>query len=210
MRHLRIIALFTVILVSAAFIHSCNVFKEISNTLANISKLQFQIQNVTGLRVAGIDVANKSRISDFSLTDGLKLTNAFATKSFPANFILNLGALNPNDGKEPGTKQTSATITSLDYRLIIDDVPTITGDIDAPVTVPGSGQTTIIPLRMSLDLYQFFGNKGYEGIANLALALGGANKSPARVKLDIKPTVNTSIGPIGYPGRITVIDKEWR
>jgi hypothetical protein len=210
MKSLRILTLVSAILILAAIMYSCNVFKEVSNTLANISKLQFQIQNVTGLRVAGIDVSGKSRISDFSLTDGLKLTNAFATKSFPAIFILNLGALNPNDGKNPGTKQTSATITSIDYRLIIDDVPTIAGDIDAPITVPGSGETTIIPLRMSLDLFQFFGNKGYEGVANLALALGGANKSPARVKLDIKPTVKTSIGPIGYPARITVIDKEWR
>jgi hypothetical protein len=210
MKSLRIFGLFTVMLISAAIIHSCNIFKDISNTFANISKLQFKLENVTGLSIAGIEIAGKSGISDFSFTDGLKLTNAFATKSFPANFILNLGALNPNDGSAPGTKQTSANITSLDYRLIIDDVPTITGDIDAPVSVPGNGQSTIIPLRMSLDLYQFFGNKGYEGIANLALALGGLNKSPAKVKLDIKPTVKTSLGLIAYPSRITVIDKEWR
>jgi hypothetical protein len=63
---------------------------------------------------------------------------------------------------------------------------------------------------MSLDLYEFFGNKGYESVINLALALGGVSGSAAKVKLDIKPTVNTAIGPISYPNRLTIIDKEWR
>lgn len=193
----------------AVFINSCNVVKDISNTLTNISRLQFKLDNVTNFRLAGIDISNKRSISDISITDGLKLTNAFATKSFPADFVLNVGALNPNDGTK-GTRQSEATITSLDYRLLLDDVTTITGDISSPVSVPGTGQSINIPMKMSLDLYQFFGNKGYESIANLAMAIGGLGGSPARVKLDIKPTVKTSLGPISYPGRLTVIDKEWR
>ncbi len=207
----RLSGITLLILISAvAFtINSCNVVKDISNAITNISRLQFKLENVNNFRLAGIDISNKKSISDINVMDGLKLTNAFATKSFPAEFVLNVGALNPNDGKN-GSRQSDATISSLDYRLLIDDVPTISGDISAPITVPGSGQSINIPMRMALDLYKFFGDKGYESIANLAMAVGGLGGSPTRLKLDVRPTVKTTLGPITYPSRITVVDKEWR
>ncbi len=94
--------------------------------------------------------------------------------------------------------------------MILDDVPTIRGDINNEITVPGSGESTMIPLGMGLDLYEFFGNRGYESIVNLALAIGGVSGTTAKVKLDIKPVVRTAIGPLSYPGRITVINEEWK
>lgn len=197
------------LLIGAIAFQSCNVIKDISGTLANLSKLQFKLENVSNFRLSGIDLSNKRTISDFSITDGLKLTNAFATKRFPADFIVNLNAKNPNDGSG-NTQKTNATIAKLDYRLILDDIQTISGDIQSPINVPGTGQSVNIPLSMSLDLFEFFGNKGYESVINLALALGGVSGSAAKVKLDIKPTVNTAIGPISYPNRLTIIDKEWR
>jgi LEA14-like dessication related protein len=188
---------------------SCNVVKDITNTLADIGKLTFKIDNVSNMSIAGINLSNKRSINDISTGDVFKLTAAFATKSFPADFTLNLLAKNPNDGTT-GKQKTNAFITSLDYRLILDDVNTINGDIKSEISVPGSGQSTIIPLGMGLDLYKFFGNKGYESIVNLGLAIGGVNSSPAKVKLDIKPTVRTPIGPMSYPNRITVISQEWK
>lgn len=188
---------------------ACNVVKDITNTLADIGKLTFKIDNVSNMAVSGINLSNKRNLSDVSAGDILKLTSAFATKKFPAQFTLNVLATNPNDGTG-NKKKTNATITSLDYRLILDDVNTITGDISSEIIVPGSGQSTILPLSMGLDLFQFFGNRGYESIVNLALAIGGVNGNPAKVKLDIKPTVRTPLGPMAYPGRITVVSHEWR
>jgi len=197
------------ILIATLTFQSCNVIKDISSTLSNLSKLQFKLENVSNFRLSGIDLSNKRTISDFSIADGLKLTNAFATKRFPADFVVNLNAKNPNDGSG-NTQKTNATIAKLDYRLILDEVQTINGDIQSPINVPGTGQSVNIPLSMSLDLYEFFGNKGYESVINLALALGGVSGTAAKVKLDIKPTVNTAIGPISYPNRLTIIDREWR
>jgi hypothetical protein len=148
-------------------------------------------------------------LSDFSLTDGLSLTRSFATKSFPSDFVLNVSARNPNDGKG-GTPQTTATLSRLDWRLLIDDAQTVSGDIDKTFEIPGTGQSTNIPLNVSLDLYQFFGNQGYDKVVNLALDLGDLNKNPARLKLDIHPTISTPLGNIEYPGRITVVDKEYK
>ena len=186
----------------------CASINRITQTLTNIQRLQFKLKNVNGFSLAGVNLSNKKSISDFSVTDGLKLTQAFTGKSLPARFILNVEAKNPNDGSG-GSKQTTATLTSFDWQLYIDDVPTIKGNIDKPIEVPGTGQSTIIPVSIDIDLYKFFKDKGYDKLLNLALAIGGVDGSAARLKLDAKPTVQTDFGPIEYPGRITIVDKQF-
>ena len=199
----------TLLSISVIFLfNSCSTVKNITQTLLNLEKLQFRLENVNGFSIAGIGLKDKNSLSDFSIMDGVKLVNAYETKSFPAEFILNVAAKNPNDGTG-GLKQASATLASLEWQLYIDDVPTIAGVTTTPVEIPGTGQSTIIPIKISLDLYKFFNDKGYNSVINLALAIGGVKGSAARLKLDAKPTVTTQFGNISYPGRITIIDKKF-
>ncbi len=196
------------VLICLTFI-SCNTLNQIKQSMVNLKRCEFRLKNVNNFQLNSINLSNKKSINDFSISDGLKLTNAFAKKSFPAHFILNVEANNPNDGTG-GTKQSSATLTSFDWTLYIDDVPTISGNIAEPIVIPGTGQSAIIPLDISLDLYEFFGKQGYDRVINLALALGGANSSPSKITLDARPTINTSLGPISYPGRIKIVEKTWK
>jgi hypothetical protein len=197
--------LFMLALALATTLQSC---PGIMNALNNVQRLQFKLENVANFKVAGIAIANKSTLTDFSIMDGLSLTRAVAGKKLPAEFTINIAAVNPNDGKG-GSPARSATLSSLDFRLLIDDVQTIKGDITSPLDIPGTGQSTIIPVTVSLDLYEYFGNKGYDGLVNLALALGGAKGSASHIKLDARPTVSTVLGQVAYPGRITIIDKQY-
>ncbi len=201
------VKIFSLILFITFLISGCSAIKQVTQTLVNLQRLKFKLENVNGFRLAGISLNDKKSISDFSLSDGLNLTKAFTSKSLPAQFVLNVAAVNPNDGTG-GSKQTTATLTSFEWQLYIDDVPTVSGNIDKAIEIPGTGQQSIIPLSISLDLVKFFENKGYEGIVNLALAIGGVNSSPSRLKLDAKPTVSTPFGAISSP-RITVIDKQF-
>lgn len=198
-------ALLSVCLVLATSLQSC---PSILNALNNLQRLQFKLANVSNFRIAGIQIDNKSKLSDFSISDGLALSRAVATNKFPATFTINVAAVNPNDGKGTAPQRT-ATLSSLDFQLIIDDMPTIKGDISQPLDIPGNGQATMVPINVSMDLYDYFGNKGYEGLVNLALVLGGAQGSTSHIKLDAKPTVSTVIGNIAYPGRITIVDKQF-
>jgi hypothetical protein len=195
-------------LMSVLLFTSCASISNITQSLTNLQRLQFKLENVNGFNLAGINLTNKKAVGDFSIGDGIKLGQAFASKSFPAHFVLNVAAKNPNDGTG-GSKQTGATLTSFDWQLYIDDVPTIRGNIEKSIEIPGTGQSTIIPVAIDIDLYKFFKDKRYDGILNLALALGGVSGSAARLKLDAKPTVQTSFGAIEYPGRITIIDKKF-
>jgi len=100
-------------------------------------------------------------------------------------------------------------IKNLAWRLFIDNNETINGNV-GNVSVPGVGQTTNIPIGMSFDLLKFFKDAGYDNVINLALALGGKNGSASRITLKVRPTVETVLGPITYPGEFDVIDKEFR
>ncbi len=188
--------------------YGCKQIQSITQTLVNLQRLQFKLENATDFKLASIPLSNKKGISDFSITDGLNLANAFKNKKFPTEFILNVAAKNPNDGKA-GTQSTTATLTSFDWKLYIDGTETINGNINKPIEIPGTGQSTIIPLTMGLDLYEFFGNKGYENVINLALAIGGVSGSTSKLKLDARPSVTTPIGRIDYPGRITIVDTQF-
>ena len=175
----------------------------------NLQRLQFKLGSVNNFTLAGINIGGARTINDFSLFDAAKLVAAFSSSKFPASFTLNVHAKNPNDGTG-GTKNTSAILKSLAWRLFLDDKETISGNISNSIEIPGVGQETTIPIVMSLDLYKFFKDQGYESIVNLALALGGVSGSSARIKLKATPTVDTFLGPITYPGEITIVDKEFR
>jgi hypothetical protein len=207
-KHLNVKSLILICTLFLLF-SSCANIKKITQALINMKKLEFKLEKINDFKLNNINLNNKKGISDFSMTDGLNLVQLFNSKKLPTEFVLNVAAINPNDGTK-GTEKTSSTIQNLNWNLYIDDKLTVSGDIDKPIDIPATGQSTIIPIKIKLDLFEFFGQRGYNDLINLALALGGVNGSTSRVKLDVKPTVTTPLGAITYPGRITVIDKEFR
>ncbi len=184
-------------------ISGCSVF----NAIKNISQLKFKLGTVGNFQLNGINISNKSRLQDFNAGDLLKLTTAFAGKKMPVTFTLNVEAFNPN--ASTSTTASDIVLVSFPWRLLIDDVETITGNIGSPVTVPVS-KTIIIPIEAQLDLFRFFGDKGYDKIINLALMLGGSGGSATNIKLVATPTINSTLGRMTYPGELTIIDKEYR
>ncbi len=200
----------TIITVFAAslLLSGCKTLNQLKDSIANLQRLEFKLDDVNNFQLAGVNLSNVKSVNDLSVMDGIKLTQAFAQKSLPARFVLNVDAKNPNDGTG-GSKQSSATLTGLDWRLYIDGKQTIAGDISSDLVIPGTGKATNIPLVMNIDLYDFFGNEGYADLINLALAIGGQNGSAANIKLDARPTVKTQLGNINYPGRINIVDKDW-
>jgi hypothetical protein len=198
-------------LVLAGFLalESCATLTDMASIIANLKKLQFKLSGVRDFKLLGLDLSGKSKLSDFSALDALKAVQAYSSKKLPVEFVVDVLAINPNDGTG-GTRKTASTLTGLECRLLIDDKPTVTGNIDQPIEIPGTGQESVIPLRISLDLLEFFGDKRYEDLIGLALAIGGKSRSAMRIALDAQPTVSTPAGPITYPNRITIVSTEFR
>lgn len=193
----------------AATIPGCATLVQMANVMTNLQQLKFRVANVSRFAVSGIAIADKQQLSDFTLMDGINLMATYRGKKLPASFTLNIEALNPNDGTG-GSTPTTSTLTSFEWRLLIDDRPTITGNIEKPIEIPGTGQAVIIPLQINLDLLEFFNEKGYNDLLNLALALGGVKSDINRLAIDAQPRVTTPLGEITYPGRIIVVSKEYR
>lgn len=178
------------------------------DAIANIQRLQFKLDRVSGMKIAGVGLSNIASLSNLSVLDAANILANFTQGKLPVEFTLNVLAKNPNDGTG-GTKKSAAIIENLAWRLFIDNNETINGNV-RNITVPGVGQATNIPIGMSFDLIKFFNNAGYDNLLNLALALGGKNGSPSRITLKVKPTISTQLGPITYPGEFDVIDREFR
>ncbi len=183
---------------------SCSVYE----TFVNLSRLQFKLGSVNNFEINGIDLSNKSKLDDFNLQDIFNLSSMFGSGKFPVSFTLNIDAKNPNNGTG-GYKATDATIQSFPWRLMIDNKVTISGNIDKPVSVPGTGEVTTIPIVISLDLVKFFNDLGYESLINLALMLGGKDGASTKLTLYADPVVNTVLGNISYPGEIKIVDRSY-
>ena len=188
---------------------SCAALGDMASALANLQRLKFKLSGVRDFRLLGLDISGKTRLSEFSALDAVRLFQSYTSKKLPVEFVVDVLAVNPNDGTG-GTRKTSSTLTGLECRLLIDGQPTIIGAIDQPIEIPGTGQESVIPLRLSLDLFEFFAGGQYEDLVQMALAIGGKNRTPARLALDAQPTVSTPLGPITYPGRVTIVSTEFR
>ena len=183
---------------------SCSVFQ----TISNIGRLKFKLGNVGNFSLSGISVTNKSKLSDFNALDLLKLSSSFAQDNFPVSFVLNVEALNPNDGTG-GYPSTNATLKSFAWRLLLDNKETISGNIAQPVTVPGTGQAAVIPLQINMDLLSFFKERGYESLINLALNLGGNGGSASQITLYANPVITTILGDLSYPQELKIVNFEF-
>jgi hypothetical protein len=209
MKRLGFLAVSLLVLAVALVPAGCATLDQLSATLVNLRRLEFRIGQVTGFRLAGIDLGRASALSQLTPFDAMALAGAYASRRLPAELVVEVEAVNPNDGSA-GAPQTTSTLTSLECRLLVDGRPTVTGNIDRPFEIPGTGQATIVPIRLSFDLYEFFGEKRYAELIDLALALGGASRDTSRISLDARPTVTTPLGNITYPGRITISGSQLR
>lgn len=196
------------LIISGVMLSGCASLQQLQDTLLNAKRLQFKLAGVTPGMLAGVNLAAIDSPAKITVLDGLKLANAFRQKSLPVSLTLNVAAKNPNDGTG-GSTQKTALLKALAWTLKIDGKETVAGDISNPIEIPGTGQETVIPLQLSLDLYKFFGDQGYESLLNLALAIAGQKGSTARLTLAAVPTVSVAGLDLKYPGQIEIVDKEF-
>ena len=183
---------------------NCSVYE----TIVNISRLTFKLGQVNNFKLNGVNISNKSKLSDFTAQEILMISSAVANGKLPVSFTLNVEAKNPNDGTG-GYPRTGATIKSFPWRLLIDEKETISGNIGNSIYVPGTGEATNFPLEMNLDLVNFFNSKGYESLINLALNIGGQGGSPSQLTVFAQPVVTTTLGDIRYPDEVKIVDYQF-
>lgn len=187
----------------------CSTIKSVADALNSLGKLQFKLGSVSDFTLGGINISSINSYQDINPVQGIGLVNAVRQKQLPSSFTLNIMAKNPNDGT--ASKATPIFLRKLAWTLLIDDRTTITGITDRRLEIPASGQTTTIPITMSVDLMKFFGEKGFDDLMNLAFALGGKSGSSSRLKLTARVTVEEPVTQrmFEYPNDITIVNSQF-
>lgn len=162
--------------------------------LAALRQVHFDIDDVEHVRLAGVRLDHLHSPQQLPPEAFARIGAAFAAGHMPLEFILRVGAENPAENP------VAARLVRMDWTLLLDDVETISGVFeDERVIAPGARE--VLALSMELDLMRFF-QHNLQGFVNLGLALGGHGRQ--EVALRFRPTLTTPLGPIVYPGHITI------
>jgi hypothetical protein len=202
---MRTAARVVLVLALAAGAPACSSVGALLDTASTLQKLQFRLDGVHPGTLAGVSLSKATDPGSLNALDGLRLAQAFLDGSWPLTFTLDVAVKNPNEGRDSGI----ALLESLAWTLQIDGKETISGNIPDPIEIPAGGDTRIVPLDLSLDLYRYFGEEGYDDVLELALAVAGAEGTASRLTLLAVPTVSIGGLPVRYPGSIRIVDKEF-
>lgn len=161
---------------------------------AALQRVAFSLDGAANGTLAGVSIEQIQQYDQLRATDIARLGASLATGALPFETDLLVGALNPEDNVE-------ARLVELEWTLFLDERETVRGRWDEERLLP-PGQSTTIPVRVSLDLFEFFDGTLPE-LVELALAVAGAGE-PRRVHLEALPTIQTPLGPIRYPQPIRI------
>ncbi len=192
------------ILIIITFLSGCSMM----DAVKDIGKLKFKLHSVTDVKLCGINLDDKKKISDFDLIDLGVLVSAFANNDFPVEMIINIEAKN-NSPELMDSDYDDVKIKTFPWKLYLNDNLTAMGNITKPVSVPGKGRTTLMSIDADFDLLQVFRGMGYKKLARLVLGIGKRDASEStKIKITAKPTVETILGDYEYPEEIVLIQKD--
>lgn len=124
-----------------------------------------------------------------------KLLTAFATGNFPLTLDVNLDVKNPNS--------QLAKLSGADYKVFIDNVQMLEGQLDKAIEVPANSSEKIA-IPVSLNLKEILKGESRDKLIDFACNLSTTNEAASRVKVSIKPYFTIGNSVIKYPGYITI------
>lgn len=213
MRRKILVSIVTISVLGAALFTACSLDDPLT-----LLRCQFRIENTEDFYLTGIQLDS---LENLSVTQIAEVVSIWISGSCPVEFTLNVGIFNPNDGSS-GPDIIPATLTSLVWDLYLDgdsgdsfDTTWVaSGVMSEALEVPGSGETVILPLDISLDAFAVMGEMDPLDFIDLALAIGGIDSDLrdddhlGRVLVIAVPTVTTPFGPITYSGSLC-INLDW-
>ncbi len=168
-------------------------------SITALRQVDFAIDRVAGIRLAGVSLDGIRRPSDISPIEAARITAAALRGQLPLEFDIHIL------GNNPAENNTTARLTRFQWTLDLNGRETVSGSLDtAYVFQPGG--TTDVRLPIRLDVNQFFHQSGQDMI-DLALGLAGLGTRETQVQIRAVPTIDTPLGAIRYPNAITIVKR---
>lgn len=163
-----------------------------------LSEIDFTFDRVSSVRIAGIDLMQVHSVEEINMFKVGRATLAASRGNLPLELTVHVKTENPL------VNRIAATLVALDWTLVLDGRDTISGTINDRITLQ-AGKPQTIPLRLSLNLMEFFQDRKAMDLLELALAVAGeGGDMPQGVALKIRPTIETPLGAI-RPGEMTIV-----
>lgn len=168
--------------------------------IAQLRNVGFAIDRVSAPMLAGIDLSRMGQYQDLRPLDIVRLGSALSERQLPLQFRLHVAADNPE------ANNVAARLVRMDWTLFLEGRETVSGRYNDEVLLP-PGQRTDVPIDISLDLVQFFGDN-LRDLVDVALAVSGQEGETRNIELQATPIIDTSLGPISYPRPITIVSHD--
>jgi len=164
--------------------------------LAVLRTVTFAFAGLSDVRLAGIRLDSGTSYATLSLADVRLLGNAVIARQVPLEFIAHVSASNP------AANTVTARMVDLGWTLFIEDRRTLAGQWGGAVAIE-PGRAADVPLTVRFDLLQL-GSGGASDLFGLALAIAGYGEFRKELRLELVPTIETSLGPIQYPAPVVL------
>jgi hypothetical protein len=180
------------LLLTLPLLPGCSAYRQI----ATLRTVRFEFAGVSDVRLAGVRIDDLLRFSDLSFTDGARLGVAVASHEMPLDLIAHLDATNP------AANTVTARLVDLDWSLFIDDRHAFDGGLAGAVAL-APGHTVDVPLSVRFDLFEM-GSGTARDLFDLAVAIAGRGAIRKDLRLELRPTIDTPLGPMRYPAPVVV------
>lgn len=192
MKNILLIGLLTMTL------FSCGINKQAQQIKA-LEKCTYKIASADQISIAGTDVKSIINNENINLGSLPGLALGFLRKNIALRGKLNMEISNPTGDL--------ASINEFEYKILINRQEIATGFVNQNVVIE-SGKTTVVPVDINANVYQFISNgKVMDEVTKFLKARNGGPEQKGIVTLKIRPSFMVGNTLVKYPGFIT-IDKE--
>jgi hypothetical protein len=190
MRRVYVLAAILFVMLAAAC--GCATLQEI----AALRSVAFSFDRVADVRVAGIAIGSGTGFANLGLADGARLAAAIVNRQVPLELVAHVRAQNPAEN------HVAARLVNVDWKLFVDAKETVGGAITDAVSI-APGQAADVPVAVRFDLLSL-GGGGARDLFDTARSIAGYGGAAKELRLELVPTIDTSLGPIRYPSPVVV------
>jgi hypothetical protein len=184
---LLLLVVFPIIILGCSTKSDIDAFKEADYDLAGVNAVNLN----------GVNLLNKTDVSDFSFSEAAKLFSAISKNDLAATSTLGLRVTLPD-----GSKDRTMTVQQLKWQLLVDGKQAVSGLVNQPVELKDGLNTITVSSIVKLAENQ--GRVDFDQLMQLAALLNEKGENKPAISLQIKPTIQTSIGPFEIPAYISV------
>ena len=160
-----------------------------------LSKFNYSVESVNGLRVAGRDVSSFQNGDGASLSSLPGIALALLSKDLPLEATVNLKIANPTN--------THTKINEFKYIISLAGKDLFEGSVNENINL-SNGQSMVVPLSFRANIFSVAKEKGFDKVLSDIFT----RESSSFLALKIKPSIRIGNSNVFYPGYITV-DKDF-